>query len=102
MALESLFDIAPLEAQQILKSASHPLFVKKGDSIYRAGETPEFIFGLQSGMVGLILHGENGQDHLVRLFKWGQIFGYRSLLGREKYHATSYALENCSLLLYPK
>ncbi len=67
--------------------------LKRGDVIYRAGETPQNIYFVESGLVGLGLWGESGKDHLVRLFREGQIFGHRSLLAQENYHATATVID---------
>ncbi|WP_295904873.1 Crp/Fnr family transcriptional regulator [uncultured Bdellovibrio sp.] len=70
---------------------------KRGDVIYRAGEEPQNIYFVESGLVGLALWGESGKDHLVRLFKQGQIFGHRSLFAQEKYHATATVIDESQI-----
>ncbi|WP_347358436.1 Crp/Fnr family transcriptional regulator [Bdellovibrio sp.] len=75
---------------------------KRGDIIYRAGETPRNIYFVESGLVGLGLWGESGKDHLVRLFREGQIFGHRSLFANETYHATATVIDEAEVRIMNK
>lgn len=84
--------MSTIEFKDLFKDA--PLqTLKRGDVIYRAGEEPQNIYFVESGLIGLALWGESGKDHLVRLFKAGQIFGHRSLFAQEKYHATATVID---------
>lgn len=75
---------------------------RRGDVVYRAGETPQNIYFVESGLVGLGLWGESGKDHLVRLFREGQIFGHRSLFANEPYHATATVIDDSVLRVMSK
>ncbi|AHZ86507.1 Crp/Fnr family transcriptional regulator [Bdellovibrio bacteriovorus] len=75
---------------------------RRGDVVYRAGETPQNIYFVESGLVGLGLWGESGKDHLVRLFREGQIFGHRSLFANEPYHATATVIDDSVLRVMNK
>lgn len=75
---------------------------KRGDKIYRASEKPAGLYLVEKGLVGLVVPGESGHDHLVRLFKPQQIFGHRSLFANEPYHAAATALESTSVLFVHK
>ncbi|MFP5520335.1 MAG: Crp/Fnr family transcriptional regulator [Bdellovibrionia bacterium] len=67
---------------------------RRGDHVYQTDESPLGLYMVEKGLVGLIIVGEKGHDHLVRLFKPGQIFGHRSLFAKERYHATATVLED--------
>lgn len=75
---------------------------RRGDVVYRAGENPQNIYFVESGLVGLGLWGESGKDHLVRLFREGQIFGHRSLFANEPYHATATVIDDSVLRVMNK
>lgn len=83
----------PAEFEKLFKEAES-LRLKRGDIVYRVGQQPENIYFLEAGLVGLALWGESGKDHLVRLFKTGQVFGHRSLFEKVPYHATATVIEN--------
>lgn len=72
---------------------THERSYKRGEVIYRVGDEPKGLYLVESGLVGLVMIGEKGQEHLVRLFRPLQIFGHRSLFAKEPYHATATALE---------
>lgn len=74
----------------------------RGDVIYRSGETPQNLYFVESGLVGLGLWGESGKDHLVRLFRAGQIFGHRSLFANEPYHATATVIDESKIRFMSK
>ncbi|MFM6927125.1 MAG: Crp/Fnr family transcriptional regulator [Bdellovibrio sp.] len=90
-----------MELQQIFQDARLLKF-KRGDVIYKMGELPQNIYLLQSGLVGLVVWGESGKDHLLRLFKQGQIFGHRSFFAKEKYHASATVLQDTEVLVLSK
>ena len=90
-----------MELQQIFQGARLQKF-KRGDVIYKMGEDPQNIYYLQSGLVGLVVWGESGKDHLLRLFKQGQIFGHRSFFAQEKYHASATVLQDSEVLVLSK
>ncbi|NUM59728.1 MAG: Crp/Fnr family transcriptional regulator [Bdellovibrionaceae bacterium] len=70
------------------------LNIKKGQYLYQEGQEPSGLFLVEKGMMGLVYYSEKGTEHLLRLFKSGQILGHRSLFSKEKYHASAIALEN--------
>lgn len=90
-----------MELQDIFQDAPQ-LKVKRGEVLYRAGESPQNIYFVESGLVGLALWGESGKDHLARLFKTGQVFGHRSLFAKEKYHATATVIDESTLRVLSK
>lgn len=90
-----------MEFKDLFSQAPFKRF-KRGDIIYRSGETPKNIYYVESGLVGLGLWGESGKDHLVRLFREGQIFGHRSLFANEMYHATATVIDEAQIRILSK
>ena len=90
-----------MELQEIFQGARSLKF-KRGDIIYKVGELPQNIYLLKTGLVGLVVWGESGKDHLLRLFKQGQIFGHRSFFAKEKYHASATVLQDTEVLVLSK
>jgi len=85
-----------------LISHEAPRAVKKRSFIYTEGETPQGIYFIQSGLVGLIKVNANGVDSLLRVFKPGQFFGHRSFFSNESYHASARALEASEVVFCPE
>lgn len=93
----------PEKVQQVFETQSRVLQLKRGESVYRAGDSPKGLYYLESGLIGLTLIGpESGKEHLVRFFKPGQFFGHRALVSEEAYHATATVLENSQLVQIDK
>jgi CRP-like cAMP-binding protein len=76
--------------------------VKKGDVLYREGESPRGLYYVCSGLFGLTLLSENGAESLVRVFPSCSYLGHRSLLADENYHATAQALKTSEVIFFPK
>jgi CRP-like cAMP-binding protein len=74
---------------------------KRGDRIYSTGDTPEYLYLVSSGLVGLTILSPAGAEHLLRLFGRGSYFGHRSFLAQETYHADAIALEPTRIYCVP-
>jgi CRP-like cAMP-binding protein len=73
-----------------------------GSSIYNEGECPKGVFIVEEGLVGLTYISANGSESLLRVFTTGNIFGHRSLLAEEAYHANAMALKDTKILFIDK
>lgn len=89
-------------AEEKFKTHSIRRSYKRGEFLYREGETPGGIFLIVKGLVGLVSLGDRGNEHLLRLFKCAQYLGHRSLFAEEPYHASAVALEPCEVDFIPK
>ncbi len=72
---------------------------KKGEVIYYQGDTPQNIYFVHEGIVGLFHITESGKETFLRIFTSGSVMGHRSYLAKEQYHASSVALEKTSLIV---
>ncbi|MAZ49484.1 MAG: hypothetical protein CME65_13070 [Halobacteriovoraceae bacterium] len=66
--------------------------LKRNQIIYHEGDKADGIYFVESGMVGLFHISENGKETFLRVFGPKSMFGHRSFLAKEKYHATTMAL----------
>lgn len=74
----------------------------KGTYIFRQGEPhQEYLFFLLSGLVEILLVGENGEERAVGLLKPGDFFG-ECLLFTDSYPTTSRTVEESRCLLIPE
>lgn len=97
--------LKPLSQSERSELEQHMRFVdkKRGEVVYRQGDTPEGLYFIDQGLVGLVLIGEqSGKEHLMRFFRQGQFFGHRSLFSNEGYHGTATALEATRIRVLPK
>jgi CRP/FNR family transcriptional regulator len=87
--------------EQINNAKSHRQF-KKGDYIFKEGETPSGLYCISAGKIKLVKRGSNGKEQIVRLSKSGDTLGYRSLIAQDTYAASAIALEPCEVCFVPK
>jgi CRP-like cAMP-binding protein len=66
---------------------------KRGDIIYHEGSTPQSLYLVERGLVGLFHISENGKETFLRVFGKDCIFGHRSYFAETPYHATSMAIK---------
>lgn len=74
-----------------ISSNKNQLWYKKGDYIFREGESIYGIYFIQQGGVKVVTTSLHGREQIVRLAKEGQILGHRGL-GRTYYYFNSVAL----------
>lgn len=102
MEFNGIWADLPAEIRWQLDSQTKTLSLKRGDKIYQQGDSPQGIYFVKSGLVGLTILGSSGKEHLLRFFKEGQFFGHRSLFSNEGYHANTMAIETTVIKLLPK
>lgn len=103
MLFNSFFPQISPEMQGLLQKEALRKEFKRGESIYKMGDSPAGIYFVDKGLVGLTITGKtSGKEHLLRFFKAGQFFGHRALFSNEGYHGATVALEATSLVLVPK
>ncbi len=91
------------EIRWYFESQSQLIEFKRGEFVYQQGHSPQGIYFVQSGLVGLtITHSLSGKEHLLRFFKQGQFFGHRSLFSDEGYHGSAIVLEPTVIKYVPK
>ncbi|MBI1818326.1 MAG: cyclic nucleotide-binding domain-containing protein [Deltaproteobacteria bacterium] len=73
------------------------LRLKKGDVIFRQGDTGQEMFVISAGRVRLVL-GSQGHEKELRVLGPGEFFGELSLLGDAPRSATAMAAEDSTLL----
>lgn len=76
---------------KLFENSSTRIF-SKGHTIFERGEKGTGLYLLKNGVVGLMSLGESGEDVLLRVFGENHLFGYRTFIAGEKYHATAMAL----------
>lgn len=75
---------------------------KKGQYIFHEGMRPQGVFCVNYGKIKLSKLGEDGKEQILRLLKAGDLLGYRSLLGEDKYFASAIVMEDAGVCFIPK
>lgn len=76
--------------------------IKKGESIFREGESVNGIFCIKEGVCKLSKLSPNGKDHIVKLVKPGDLLGQRSMISDEPTNLSATALEDMQVCFLPK
>ncbi|MBI4694973.1 MAG: Crp/Fnr family transcriptional regulator [Gammaproteobacteria bacterium] len=92
----------PADVQAEFTAHGRRLELKRRQIVYDHGETPTGIYWVVSGLVGVVILGRSGTEHLLRFFRPGQVFGHRALFAEENYHGRTLVLEECELAFVPK
>ncbi|WP_067515750.1 Crp/Fnr family transcriptional regulator [Endozoicomonas ascidiicola] len=91
-------------AQQLLqlihRYGSEKQFKAK-ETVYQEGAQPEGFYYINSGLVGLHKLSGNGKQRLLRVYSQKGFFGYRSLLGQDRYYGSAIVLKSCSVVFFP-
>jgi CRP-like cAMP-binding protein len=74
-----------------ISQSKNQVWYKKGDYIFREGETIYGIYFIQQGGVKVVTTSLHGREQIVRLAKEGQILGHRGI-GRTKYYFNAAAV----------
>ncbi|MCW9709574.1 Crp/Fnr family transcriptional regulator [Avibacterium sp. 21-586] len=77
---------------------NHLTTIEKGVQIYHQGEIAQSFYFIQNGLIGLYHTLENGKESLVRIYKTGDYFGFRTLFGDKKYHCTAKVLMQADIV----
>ncbi len=100
---KELWSELPSEVRWNFESQSQALSFKRGDVIYRQGDTPKGMYFVKKGLVGLVIvAAQSGKEHLLRFFRQGQFFGHRALFSEEGYHGSTIALESTEIRFVPR
>lgn len=75
---------------------------KRGQIIYNEGDTPKSIFVNEKGIIGLFHISETGHETLLRVFSKRYIFGHRSYMAKEAYHASAVCLTSSEVYEIPE
>ncbi len=75
---------------------------KKGETIFREGQSANGLFCIISGKVKILRNSEGGKEQIVRLAGDKEVVGYRALLSDELYKANAIAMAETEIGFVPK
>ena len=71
--------------------------IKRAQIIYQENDESNGLYFVEKGMIGLFHISESGKETFLRVFGEKAIFGHRSYLAEENYHATTIALTEAKI-----
>ncbi|MEI6409122.1 MAG: response regulator [Bacteroidota bacterium] len=102
-SLESFINEA--KANEMLQSLSNDResrHFRKKDVIFREGETPRWLYFVESGQVKVYKTSDDGRELIVKIAKSGDFLGFLALLKNDSYPEGAAAIEETVIRLIPK
>lgn len=90
------------ELMQALSSDRESRHFRKKDIIFKEGDTPRWLYYLESGQVKIFKTSDDGRELIVKVAKPGDFIGYLALLKNDAYPESAAALDESVLKLIPK
>ena len=85
-----------------LQKYSNKTYIKKGEMIFQTGDTIDFVYFIEQGLVKLASDGVDGQPVTIAILKKGEVFGLIDCLNNHlEYAQYSVALTDTILLSIP-
>jgi CRP-like cAMP-binding protein len=75
--------------------------LKKGQLLFKEGTYSKGVYIVRSGRVKIYHTSEEGRESILYLYKRGEFFGYRPLLGEEPHPISAAALDSAEVYFLP-
>jgi CRP/FNR family transcriptional regulator, polysaccharide utilization system transcription regulator len=98
----SVFNVLSPGQKDRLLEGSVCKTVKKGEIIFKEGDTPIGLISLSKGKVKVFIEGIGGKEQIVRLARPVGFIGYRALFAQETHKATAVAIEDSLICIIIK
>ena len=95
-----LFRNLPPEQHAALDRAAIRQLYQAGETIFRLGEAPEFIYIVESGGIDVLLPSE-GKEIILASFAEGSFFGEMAIFDKQPRNATARANDDTALICIP-
>ncbi len=92
-------EAAGLISLKRLAEAKEARHYRKKDAVFKEGETPRWLFWVESGAVKISKISPDGRELIVEVCTAGQFFGYTALLTGEAYTESAAVIEESKLRL---
>ncbi|MGZ4099416.1 MAG: Crp/Fnr family transcriptional regulator [Bacteroidia bacterium] len=90
----SFFDSLPADEARLVKECLQRKEYKKGQVLFREGSLPKGIYIVRKGKIKIYQTNGDGKESIVYIYRKGDYFGYRPLLGGEPHPVSAAAMDN--------
>ncbi|MDR1054622.1 MAG: Crp/Fnr family transcriptional regulator [Prevotellaceae bacterium] len=101
-AISSTLIYLTSKEKEIVKKNMACTSYRKGEVIYKEGETPEGLTFLVKGKVKIYKEGIGGRDWIARMVKPVEMVGYRAVFAEENYNASAQTIEDSVICIVDK
>jgi len=98
----NLFHSLPPEALEVFNRSKVVNFYKKGQLLFYEGSKPLGVYCINSGRVKLYKTGEDGKQHILRIYGKGEILGLASIFAGRDYTTSAEAIEDSVICFIEK
>jgi CRP-like cAMP-binding protein/CheY-like chemotaxis protein len=94
-----------VKAMELLNNLSNDREVRhyqKRDRLFDEGDTPRFLYYIETGAIKLIKTNEDGRELIVQVAGPGEFLGYLPLLLNDRYLESAIVVETADVRLIPK
>ncbi len=98
----NLFHSLPPEALEPFNRSKLVNFYKKGQLLFYEGSKPLGVYCINSGRVKLYKTGEDGKQHILRIYGSGEILGMASIFAEREYTSSAEAIEDSVICFIEK
>jgi CRP/FNR family transcriptional regulator, cyclic AMP receptor protein len=95
MGYQAPFAKLPGETRQSMDVIGMEKTYTRGDSIFVAGQMPQFVYILSSGRVKLSVTSRDGKTMILRIAEAGDVLGLSAALNSSEYEISAEAVEFC-------
>lgn len=91
--------ISSVSPETLKQCQLNPLYsLEKGILIYSQGQQANEFYFIEQGLIGLYHMLPNGKESLVRIYRNGEYFGFRTLFGDHFYHCSAKVLQTAKII----
>jgi CRP/FNR family transcriptional regulator, polysaccharide utilization system transcription regulator len=98
----SIFSVLSEEEKQELKQNCTIKNIKRGEVIFREGDTPRGLICVSSGNIKVYKTGFSGREQIVRLARPDGFIGYKALFAEKTHTSSAAAIEDTVIYIYNK
>jgi CRP/FNR family transcriptional regulator, anaerobic regulatory protein len=92
--------LSPEEIDRLDDMISIRRSLRKGENLYRAGETCQSLYAVRSGFLKTTLLNPSGEEHVTGFYMSGEVVGLDGI-GAERFHCYAVALERSEICVVP-
>jgi CRP-like cAMP-binding protein len=98
----SFYDMLNVQEKTMIKNKQVRQEFKKDQVLFKEGSYSKGIYIVKKGKVKIFKSNQEGRESIVYIYKKGDFFGYRPLLGDDPHPVSAAAIDNVVITFLPK
>ncbi|MDQ0427235.1 CRP/FNR family transcriptional regulator [Planomicrobium stackebrandtii] len=97
VSIVPIFNHLPPEEMEMIAKATRPVSLKKGETLYRAGDTSNSLYIVHEGKIKVYRLSENGKEQLIRILAPGEFTGELAVFTESIHEVYGEAMEKTEI-----